>query len=101
MSFHVSPPPAVDLLGQGIEQVRNDLNQTASLKDRVRIFWAGVVVCRDLGSSDVVRDEFIRLAVDSGLFDQLAAQPPYAAAATINHLIRWGMLDRNPFGKSK
>jgi hypothetical protein len=93
--------PAVDLLAEGIAHVCAELAANPSVTVRARILWAGVVACRDLGASDVVRDAFIRLAADSGLFDQLAALQPHAPAATIDHLIRWGMLDRDPFGKSK
>jgi hypothetical protein len=101
MSIHVAPPAAVDLLAHAIERVRSDLGQADNLKQRARIFWAGVAASRDLGASDVIRDEFIVLAIDSGLFDQLSEKPPYAAAATIDHLIRWGLLKRDPFGKIK
>jgi hypothetical protein len=100
MSIHIAPPAAVDLLAHAVERVRSDLVQAGTLKQRARIFWAGVAASRDLGASDVVRDEFIVLAIDSGLFDQLSEKPPYAAAATIDHLIHWGFLDRDPFGKS-
>jgi hypothetical protein len=93
MSIHASPPPAVDLLAQGIQRVRRGLLAATTLPQRVRIFCAGLKVCRDLGASDVVHDEFVLLAVDSGLFDEFASKPPYAAAAMIDHLIRFTFLE--------
>jgi hypothetical protein len=87
---HVTPPVAVDLLAAAIERVRAALDQTMPLPRRVRIFWAGVVASRNLGASDMIADDFLALAKGCGLHDELGAE-------TINHLIRWGLLDRNPF----
>jgi hypothetical protein len=93
MTLHVPPPPAVDLLAEAIEYVRPYLDRTRLVHHRVRAFWAGVVVARDLGALDVVEQEFTRLARDSGLTDDLGA----AGSADVAHLIRWGLIDRNPF----
>jgi hypothetical protein len=86
---------AVDLLAQAIEYARGDLDRTKPINERVRIFWAAVVAARNLGASDVVRDEFVQLATEVGLSADLGQH----AAETIGHLVRWGLFARNPFGK--
>jgi len=91
--IHVSPPSAIDLLSGAIEHVRPHLDRTLPVGCRARAFWAGVVVARDLGAVDVVEQEFARLAHDTGLVHELGA----AGDAVVAHLIRWGLLDRNPF----
>lgn len=89
--------PAVDLLAEAIEVVRTELMVADRLAQRVRVFCLGLEACRDLGASDVVRDEFVLLAAEAGLLDQIVAeQAPYsyaAAAETINHLIRFTFLE--------
>jgi hypothetical protein len=95
MSAPFAPPVAIDLLAQAIEYTRQSLVRTKPINERVRIFWAAVVAARDFGASDVVRDEFLLLAADVGLFADLGPH----ADQTLEHLIRWGMFARNPFGK--
>jgi len=41
----------------------------------------------------VVEEEFMRLASDAGLVDSLG----HRADADLRHVIRWAMLDQNPF----
>ena len=43
-----------------------------------------------------LRAEFGRLADETGLLRDLHNSPPYAGAETIDHLIRWGLLERDP-----
>ena len=101
---HVTPPIAVDLLDQAIQRVRNDLELAATLPARTRIFWAGVAASRRLGAVDVVTEEFWKLAF-SHLWKRHAptkqgALPyDYSAYETTWHLIRWGLLARDPFGE--
>lgn len=94
-------PPALDLLKEAIDLARQHLDREKQITTRVKIFWAAVAGARRLGAADVVRDEFFDLAVASGLFGELERVPPYAAGETIEHLIRWGLLRRNPFGKRR
>jgi hypothetical protein len=95
MSAPFAPPRAIDLLANAIEFTRCELDRAKPINDRVRIFWAAVVAARSLGATDVVRDEFLLLAADVGLFADLGQH----ADQTIEHLIRWGLFGRNPFGK--
>jgi len=95
VSAPFAPSRAIDLLAQAIEYTRVELNPAKPLNERVRIFWAAVVAARSLGATDVMRDEFLLLAVDVGLFADLGQH----ADQTIEHLIRWGLFGRNPFGK--
>jgi hypothetical protein len=83
----------IDLLAQAAAYVRPLLDRSNPLGQRLRTLWAAVVGARDLGASDVVEEEFLRLARDSGLFTDLGQH----ADADLRHVIRWAMLNRNPF----
>jgi hypothetical protein len=87
---------AVDLLAEAIEYARAELDRSKPVADRIRIFWAAVVAARSLAATDIVRDEFNQLANDVGLFADLGKH----AEETIEHVIRWGLFARNPFGKA-
>jgi hypothetical protein len=95
----LAPLPAIDLLADAIEKTRQYLAREKSVATRVKIFWSAVAAARHFAATDVVHHEFSRLAVESGLFVELAHGPPYAAGPTIDHLIRWGMLEQDPFGR--
>ena len=82
----------VDLLTQVIEFVRPQLERSKPLKARVEIYWSAIAAATDLAAVDVLRDEFLRLAKDSGLAADL-----YHSDQTLEHLLRWGLLRRNPF----
>jgi hypothetical protein len=84
---------AVDLLTQAIEYVRPLLAQSLPIKERCHDFWAGVVVARDLAAVDVIEREFTDLARQTALTRDLG----WHGRATVAHLIRWGLLDLNPF----
>ena len=56
-------------------------------------FRAGVAAARDLGAGDVVEDEFLTLARNTGLAADLGSD----ADAGLRHVIRWAMLGQNPF----
>jgi hypothetical protein len=55
--------------------------------------WAAVVAARDLAASDVLEATFLRLARDGGLYADLG----HRADDDLRHIIRWAMLDQNPF----
>jgi hypothetical protein len=88
------PPPAVDYLSQAIAIVRAELDPALPVTKRLRTLWAGVVAARDLGASDVVETEFLELARECGLYRALGRH----AATDLQHVIRWAMLGRDPFG---
>jgi hypothetical protein len=94
----LAPLPPVDLLADAIGIARQYLDREHSLPKRAKIFWTAVAVARHLAASDVIHDEFFQLAVDCGLLAEFERAPPYAAGETIEHLIRWGLLDQDPFG---
>jgi hypothetical protein len=83
---------SVDLLARAMERVRPYLDHSLPISKRARNFWAAAVAARDLGASDVVRADLLDLARDTGLTRDLAG-----GAETVDHLIRWAFLDRNPF----
>jgi hypothetical protein len=82
-----------DLLSQAISYVKPHLDRSLPVDERLRAFWAAVVAARDLAASDVVIEEFMHLARDSGLARDLGSQ----AENDLRHVVRWAMLDRNPF----
>ena len=82
--------PQTDLLTEATMRVRAALDEAAPLPKRARIFWAGVAASRNLGASDVIAEDYLALAEECGLVAELGA-------ATVAHLIRWGLLDRYPF----
>jgi hypothetical protein len=94
MSAPSRKPPAVDLLDQATAYVAPYFDPSISARDRLKDFWAAVVAARNLGASDVIEGEFIRLAHDTGLARDLG----HHAEHDLRHVIRWAMLDRNPFG---
>jgi hypothetical protein len=90
MTLHVTPPPAIDLLTQAIEYIRPYLAQSLPIGERARNFWAGVVAARDYGAVDVVEQDFLDLAQQTGLTGDLSDDD-------VKHLIRSAFLDLNPF----
>jgi hypothetical protein len=87
------PPVAVDLLAEATTFVRPHLSRSIPIGDRLRNLWAAVAAARDLGAIGVIEDEFLRLAREAGLVADLGPH----ADAELRHVIRWAMLDRNPF----
>jgi hypothetical protein len=82
-----------DSLSQAISYIRPRLLRGGSVSDRLRMLWAGVNAARDLGATDVVEDEFLRLAHEGGLAVDLGR----SADDDLRHVIRWAMLGINPF----
>jgi len=94
MSAPFRTSPAVDLLDQATAYVTPYFDPSIPVGDRLKNLWAAVVAARDLGASDVIEGEFIRLAHDTGLARALG----HHAERDLRHVIRWAMLDQNPFG---
>jgi hypothetical protein len=88
------PPAAVvDLLNEAVRHVRPMLHRSTTVGERLRCFWAGVVAARDLGARDVLEARFLELARETDLFADLGRR----ADDDLQHVIRWAMLDWNPF----
>jgi len=85
-------PATMDFLTQATAYVRPFWIAPTSRRAPTDI-WAAVVATRDVGASDVVEEEFLQLAREVGLFDDLGRH----AEADLRHVIRWAMLDQNPF----
>jgi hypothetical protein len=96
-SIRLTTRQGIELV-HAIKRVRPDLDRAKPIKQRVRVFWAAAKAARNLDVSHVVHDELYQLAIDTGLFVDLSQRPPYAADETLEHLIRWGLLEREPFG---
>ncbi len=93
MTTGLTPPTAIDLLTRAVDYVRPHLDRSNPIGERIQALWAAVVSARDYGASDVVEEEFLRLARDKGLYVDLGRH----ADATLRHVIHWAMLNRNPF----
>lgn len=93
------PAPIVELnapaLDRAIECVRPHLDRSRPLPERVRGLWAGVAAARNLGPADVVGAAFMQLAIKTGIGVDLGRH----ADEDLRHVIRWGLLNRDPFGK--
>jgi hypothetical protein len=81
-------------LAQAIEHVRPHLDPGLPIGQRIRNLWAGVVASRDLAAVDVIEEEFLPLARETGLARDLGRH----AEQDLRHVIQWAMLDQNPFG---
>jgi hypothetical protein len=81
------------LLTQATTYVRPFLDRSNPIGERLQALWAAVVAARNVGASDVVEAEFLQLARDVGLFADLGRH----AGADLGHVIRWAMLNQNPF----
>ncbi len=98
----LAPPIAIDLLTDAVERVRTDLSRAQSRPERALIFWAAVMAARNLGAQDVIEHEFWGFAFSTGLIWNQASRNrsgvlPHSFE-TVAHLIRWGLLARDPFG---
>jgi hypothetical protein len=91
------PQQPNDLLGEAIDQTRFYLSSSLDIHDRIRNLWAAAVAARDLGASDVIAEQFFRLAYDSVLAADLTKYSGRHADEELHHVIRWGLLGRNPF----
>jgi len=86
-------------IASAIARYRTDLDQSIPIKQRAKNFWAAVVCSRELASPDVITREFKQLAEQTRLTADLT--DPHRrldGQATVEHLIRWGLFNRNPFG---
>lgn len=90
---NLSAAPATDQIRQAVNYVRPLMCRDKPIGERLRSLWAAVVAARDLGASHVVEQEFLRLACDSELSGDLGPN----ADADLRHVIRWALLDQNPF----
>jgi hypothetical protein len=88
--------PARDLLSQAIELVRPHLDRSKPLEERIRIYWAAIAAANSLAAADVLRQDFLQLATDSGLAADLKQAN---SDKTLECILRWGLLRRNPFGE--
>ena len=93
MTAPFPPPTGINLLTQAAEYVRPFLDRSNPLGERLRTLWAAVVAARDFGAFDVVEGEFLQLGRDTGLVADLGRR----GDDDVEHIIRWAMLDQNPF----
>jgi hypothetical protein len=84
---------AVDLLDVAINVLRPQLDRGLPIKQRVKARWATAREAREYGASDVVQAEFIALARETGLINNLGRRGEEDA----RHVLCWAMRGLNPF----
>jgi hypothetical protein len=91
----LTPSPAVgaDFLSHAIRYVKPHLDRSLRVAERLRALWAAVVAARDLAASDVVEEEFLKLAQQTELATDLGRH----ADDDLRHVVRWAMLNLKPF----
>jgi hypothetical protein len=109
MNAPVSAPPAVDLLAQAVERVKKLMlaDSNKPTKARIRLLWSAAKNARDLGTPDVVCDEFVALAIEVNLIDQhgrwigsdVRESVRSLGAEAVDHVLRWALRGWNPFEK--
>ncbi|MFZ1885403.1 MAG: hypothetical protein WAU53_17845 [Rhodoplanes sp.] len=106
----MNAPRAVSLLDQFVAEKRLMLEQPHPAKARIRLLWALCKYARTkrLAAGDVLREEFMRLAVDVGMIDERGhwiclhkdeirqGIIPYGRT-DVAHVIDWALRGWNPF----
>jgi hypothetical protein len=82
----------IDLLTHAIGIALAEMERTSPVTQRARLFWAAASAARDLAASDVLETEFLQFAANTGLNRELGRD-------TVEHLVRWGLAGRDPFGR--
>jgi hypothetical protein len=89
-------PP--DALAEALDHVRAHLtDRSRPAAERLRKLWTGVVAARDLAAANTLKQAFQELARQVGLDRDLGRH----AQEDLEHVIRWGLLGRNPFGSGQ
>jgi len=86
------------MFAEAIAYVRRQLAR-GEIGTRLRCLWAAAKAASDLGAADVIEEEFLTLAKESGISADLlnCAPHPHDVEATFRHVIRWAMRGINPF----
>src|SRR5262249_16065006 len=99
---------ALMTLEQIIEGIRPMIaNGSRPTKERIRVFWAGAKIAREVGAVDAIHRAFMQLAIDTDLIDgrgrwtgaDVADHVRGCGAEDIAHVIRWALRGWNPFEK--
>jgi hypothetical protein len=94
MTAHWAPPLAIDLLADAIERARPKLACGIPVRKRLYALWAAAGAAERLGAwGDVVAEEFLALAVATGLVADLG----WHGREDVEHVVRWALLGLNPF----
>lgn len=89
----MNAPHGMSQLDQAIAKVRPKLERPAPAAARILILWAAAKHARGLAAQDILVDEFMKLAVETGLAAQLGRHPDQDIA----HVLAWAVMGRNPF----
>jgi hypothetical protein len=91
----MTQPSAAGLLETAIERTTPHLDRSIRAVLRIQSLWAAVATTADMNAatSDVLEIEFLKLAQQTGLIADLGTH----GIADVKHVIRWALVDRNPF----
>jgi hypothetical protein len=90
----IAKAPPVDFLTQAIELVRPHLERSRPLEERIKTYWAAVAAANGLAAADVLREDFLQLAEQTGLAADLKQAD---SDKTLEYVLRCGLLRCNPF----
>jgi hypothetical protein len=85
------------LLTQVIDRLRPLLARDIAVRERIVDIWSVIVESRDLGASDVVADDFRRVAAETRLIADLGRH----GHEDFEHVLRAGLRGWNPFEKGR
>ena len=87
----------MDDLTRALNHFRPKLDRALPIAERSRNFYAICVAVRKLAASDVLRDDLTVFARRRRLIHDLGRN----GSETVDHLIRYGLLKRWPFGRGQ
>jgi hypothetical protein len=82
-----------DLLTQVIDQLRPHLARNIPVSERIRTIWSVALESRKFGATDVIADEFLCIAVETGLIADLGRH----GVEDVVHTVDWAMRGLDPF----
>jgi hypothetical protein len=88
---------SIDRLSQASAHLRRRLDRCRTAGERIRALWAVTVNAADLAAPDVIEEEFVAVARETGLAHDLGRH----ADEDIRHVISWALRNRDPFGCSR
>jgi hypothetical protein len=95
-------------LAMAIDRTRCQIAASQTPKQRIQLLWAGAKAARQLAASDVLLEEFMRLAIEIGLIDangcwiaNVRDSVRRFGKEDVEHVLRWALRDMNPFEKGR
>ncbi len=93
IDIDMEPNVAVDMLAAAVAKVRPHLDSGLPVKHRIHAFWAGAKAARRFAAANVIREEFTKLANETGLTRDLGRN----GEEDLAHVLSWALRGWNPF----